>query len=281
MNRKLVFTSAGCFGLGALVSWAVTADYHERQARRNRAAFRRIIERQGQMIEKLETDPTRNVVDILDEGMKTRQIDEVEQHSLSLDPKPNAFGEPVHIIEDEKSPEGTASETPVEDDDVVDEVVYEEQRSNLKEMISRYVANEAEADHFVHTASPTLLVTYDPPFVISQAVFAWDPNDEGNDYEKTTIKWFENDRVLVDEDDEAIEQDQINSIVGWKNLNRFGDESGDADVVFIRNRRMMTDFEVVREIEEPLPTHIRYSMGKEEFRIGKAAGIIKIREEDQ
>jgi hypothetical protein len=72
----------------------------------------------------------------------------------------------------------------------------------------------------------------------------------------------------------------VGNTLGWKNLSQFGGESGDPDTVFIRNQRLETDFEVVRDDESPLPLHIQYGMGKEEFKVNKAAGTLRLRDED-
>ncbi len=93
------------------------------------------------------------------------------------------------------------------------------------------------------------------------------------------MTYFPAHRTLLDDGQEPIED--VNAYVGWKNLNRFGDESGDSDVVFIRNRALLTDFEVVREEDSDLPLHVKYGMTLPEFEVNKASGILKLRPEDQ
>lgn len=159
---------------------------------------------------------------------------------------------------------------------VTDETVAEA-RSNLLNLIDRYIPNEEEAENFVRHAAPAVL-DKTPPFVISQQTFAYDDEEDGAHYDKITLTWYPGDRVLLDDQDELVED--VAGTVGWKNLSQFGAESNDPDVVFIRNRRMKCDFEVVREEESPLPTHVRYGMDKTEFDTYKASGLIKFRPED-
>ncbi|QJD49635.1 hypothetical protein HWD32_gp59 [Gordonia phage Secretariat] len=77
------------------------------------------------------------------------------------------------------------------------------------------------------------------PYIISVTEFT--DNDLG--FGQNTISYYEGDNVLADERDQPIPD--MNSIVGEKNL-RFGEASGDANVVFIRNERLGVDFEVCR-----------------------------------
>jgi hypothetical protein len=51
-------------------------------------------------------------------------------------------------------------------------------------------------------------------------------------------------------------------------------------VVYIRNWRMETDFEVRRETETAPPAHVRYGMDKETYNANKVAGTIRFRDGD-
>ncbi|QPL14706.1 hypothetical protein SEA_SCHWARTZ33_61 [Gordonia phage Schwartz33] len=77
------------------------------------------------------------------------------------------------------------------------------------------------------------------PYIISVTEFT--DNDLG--FGQNSISYYEGDNILADERDQPIPD--LNSIVGEKNL-RFGEASGDANVVFIRNERLGVDFEVCR-----------------------------------
>ena len=202
-------------------------------------------------------------------------IKQAKIHDVSFDKEPNAFGGTLEVV-------APITETDIEEQEEAEAAfppgeTPEETRSNLQAIIDQYTANPQDRDNFVEHSSASLEPDYQPPFVISQEKFAYD-EDEGDEYDKLTLTYYPDDRVLLDEDDEVI--DDINYTVGWRNLSQFGTDTTDADVVFIRNRRMRTDFEVVRDAESPLPLHVKYGMGKEEFQVNNAAGTLKLRRED-
>lgn len=89
---------------------------------------------------------------------------------------------------------------------------------------------EAEMEH----RSP------DEPYVISEEEYRL--GELG--YSNTAITYYEGDNILADEDDREIPL--IDPIIGEKNLERFGDGSGDPRIVFIRNERLGADFEVLK-----------------------------------
>jgi hypothetical protein len=51
-------------------------------------------------------------------------------------------------------------------------------------------------------------------------------------------------------------------------------------VVFIRNEAMLVDYEVIRETENRPPLHVLYGMEQDEFNANKAAGRLRLRDED-
>lgn len=111
------------------------------------------------------------------------------------------------------------------------------------------VATEKTLNIFVESATDPSVWDYnhevahrDPekPYVISLAEFQ--ENEEGN--EQQTLQYYQGDDVLCDSRDEPI--DAVDYTVGDDNLVRFGHGSEDANVVYIRNERLDTDFEVLR-----------------------------------
>ena len=78
------------------------------------------------------------------------------------------------------------------------------------------------------------------PFVISVEEF----QEESDVYEKTTLSFYE-DGTLSDERNMPIPDP--NPIVGDENLERFGEQSQDENIVYVRNETLKTDFEIVRE----------------------------------
>lgn len=111
------------------------------------------------------------------------------------------------------------------------------------------VATEKTVNVFVESAVDPSVWDYnheianrepDKPYVISLAEFR--ENEEG--HEQQTLQYYQGDDVLCDSRDEPI--DAVDYTVGDDNLVRFGHGSEDNNVVYIRNERLDTDFEVLR-----------------------------------
>lgn len=78
------------------------------------------------------------------------------------------------------------------------------------------------------------------PYVITEN--EWSENSDNND--RQVLTYFASDDTLVDENEAMI--DDINGTVGQDNMKRFGHGCDDPNVVFIRNEKLATDFEVLR-----------------------------------
>lgn len=81
----------------------------------------------------------------------------------------------------------------------------------------------------------------DIPFAIGFEEF----NENEAGHEQTTLTYYSEDDTLVDAQDKPI--DSVDYTIGDDNLNRFGDGSGDPNVVYVRNPKIEMDFEVIRE----------------------------------
>lgn len=88
------------------------------------------------------------------------------------------------------------------------------------------------------------------PYIITEDQFY----NEYEHYDKTTIYFFEEDHVLVDEREELI--DDPESIIGdvpaylfAENEHNMVDYDDDPDVIHIRNDKLATDFEIIRRDE--------------------------------
>ena len=270
MQKKLVAITAGSFGLGALISWAVTADLHQKRHISTMEGTLKIIDDKSEYI-----GHQAGYIQYL-QGVVNELKNNTSDKEISIDPNQATLDEAdeetvVNIVteiiqpEDEEESEIPPDETP------------EETRSNLQKLIDDYTANPDNSEELMRIVDQAVESDKSPPFVISRETFAYD--EEGEDYSKITLTYYPRDRVLLDEDEDLI--DDLPTTVGWRNLSMFGGESGDPDTVFIRNRRLQTDFEVLKEEEQRLPLHIQYGMEKEEFRVNKAAGLIKLRREDE
>lgn len=248
MDLKLISVVGGSFGLGALVAWAFTADYYEQK-----------------LGERLEIADAR--IDILRSRMMQLEAETILK-GVQSDNAENPRG-------DEDSEADVTGEDG-EDEGEFDEEETEAIRTNLQGIIDQYTASPEDRDEFVR-AGTAMEVDNKPPYVISRDEFAF--GEEGTEYEKTALQYFPQHRILLDDAEEPI--GDVPAVVGWQNLKQFGGESHDPDTVFIRNRRLGTDFEVIKDDEGKLPEHVEYGMGKEEFATAKAAGVLKLRQRDR
>lgn len=276
MEKKLVVVALGAFGFGALVSWAITADLAENRLIAERESFDEIIRKKTNHIwvlqDRIEHDwAIKNKKDEPETDPNQTELIDVKQWGVEAPIKTleTPYMEAL-VTEDEEEP-NVDSITGV----VPEGETPEETKSNLQSLIDAYTSKQDQNKEFEAIVENTNEYDNAPPFVISRNNYAWD--EEGENYDKITLTYYPRDRVLLDDEEDPIED--ITRIIGWKNLNRFGSESEDPDVVFVRNRRMATDFEVIKE-ESQLPLHVKYGMEKEEFRANRAAGLIKLRQED-
>ena len=99
---------------------------------------------------------------------------------------------------------------------------------------------EEEYHEFERRSQEANRIARTEPYVITLQDFT----EDRNDFDKITIYYYEDDDTLADENEEII-SDYI-SIVGRHALDRFGDGSEDAEVVYVRNERISTDYEVIR-----------------------------------
>ena len=255
MKWKLI--SAGLIGgaLGGLVGWAVTADAADRKRK------------------SLEDDVHDMAQALTEKSVRIRQL----ERDLAEAQKP----EVEDLVEIDTS--GEVEEVKDKEELSPDE---EEQvqvaRANLQALIEPYVSGEDPIDEFVDKNARKMIKVNRgaPPEVISKELYAWDPDGPGDEYEKTTLTFYPKQRILLDEDQDLVDQPDVDAMVGWKNLNSFGGESGDPYVVFIRNHHLATDFEVVMEVDDDPPLHVQFGMPRQEFEMQKAAGTLVFREED-
>lgn len=102
-------------------------------------------------------------------------------------------------------------------------------------------ANVKKAEEFLEKSKKAKNVFDEKakPYVISWETFAAGELD----YEQYTMTWYEGDDVLVNHNDKKF--DQIDTVIGRDNLQRFGESSSDPNVVYIRNEVLEFDFEVL------------------------------------
>ncbi len=78
------------------------------------------------------------------------------------------------------------------------------------------------------------------PYVISDVDFMQNELEHNS----VTLTYYEGDRTLVDERDEPIED--LDGTIGAHILMRFGERSNDKNVVYIRNKKLDLDIELIR-----------------------------------
>lgn len=110
-----------------------------------------------------------------------------------------------------------------------------------EDVISEYSGEESEEEEAVMVEPDSDEEERDPnePYVISVDEYM---NDREN-YDKNTVTYFEVDDVLVDEREQVIPD--VENTVGIDSLTKFGHNSNDKNVVYVRNERIEADFEVL------------------------------------
>lgn len=84
--------------------------------------------------------------------------------------------------------------------------------------------------------------TEEAPYVLTQ-----DEYMAGDlEYTQITLTYFAGDGVLVDERDDVIESSEADELVGDDNLRRFGLQSNDPNVVYVRNHVKELDIEITQ-----------------------------------
>lgn len=240
MLKKLVLVGLGSFAYGASVSWALVADAYELRMRRNQLALKSVIENQSATI--------------------IAQRDLLLQRDRTPVMVEDALDDGKDAASERRRDEEIARETP------------QETRKKLQNQIDTYLGSarnpedraefDSQVQHFEETG-------FAKPFVISKAVFAFDP-EEGDAYDKVSLTWYEREQLLIDEDNEVLD---LEDFIGHQALNEFGHE--DVNTVFVRNRKLQTDFEVYCELEESPPLLALAEEERETFARDKAAGVMK------
>ena len=84
----------------------------------------------------------------------------------------------------------------------------------------------------------------EPPYVIT-------PEQYGDQvgYDAISLTYYA-DGVLADDDDVAMEEDDIDNAVGADFYTHFGENKDDEDVIHIRNDRLKCDYEICRDYRE-------------------------------
>lgn len=157
-----------------------------------------------------------------------------------------------HMVQDEVNEfkkdwserEGEKTEDPNEDDEsrIMDIEELEQKRNELRKMAKQYddILDENKYTKVIEKGGSNM--KDDEPYVISPLKFA----EEDEDYDVVSLTYHA-DGFLVD--DMGVLIDDVESIVGTEFPEHFGEYTEDPDTVYVRNERLMTDYEIQRDLD--------------------------------
>jgi hypothetical protein len=118
------------------------------------------------------------------------------------------------------------------------------------------------------------MATRDPerPYLITQDEFGQNETE----FTQATLTWYEGDEVMGNDRDEPVDFD-VDEVVGLDNLKRFGEGSGDRNIVLVRNNELKMDYEIIRSsgkyseevagfTDDDSPTEMKHSHRSGRFR---------------
>lgn len=79
------------------------------------------------------------------------------------------------------------------------------------------------------------------PYIISREEY-----EEQNGYDKDSVIWYAGDDIVVDINQTTSPFEDPNMTIGVRHLDMFGQLSGDPSLVYVRNDRISTDYEILR-----------------------------------
>jgi hypothetical protein len=232
-------------GVGATVSFAVA--YRRAQTKYSKLADEEISEMRQHYMEKgkaLESEAAKRPLDeiVEEQGYSSAEIEDTPPPMVVKPPTPEP--EKVDNIEVVDPPDAEVVRNIFTDTEVTHEWDWHAER---------------------RSRSP------DVPYVIH-----YDEQHE-MDYQIVTVTYYEGDDVLCYDNDEVIDPDKRDEIIGEGNLDRFGHGSNDAAIVYIRNDKLELVFEVVRS-----PNHYAEEVhGFQHTEYGGNLERMRVRERDE
>ena len=154
-----------------------------------------------------------------------RPVEEIVKERGYSSPEKEASAPPMAI-----QPPLTVAET---EDTVAGEPPDEPEPQNIFE--------EAQVTHEWDWHEERKKRSPDIPYVIHA-----DERFETEEYSDVTLTYYDGDDVLCNERDEIVDPNDIDRLVGERNLYRFGHGSGDASIVYIRNDELTIIYEVIK-----------------------------------
>lgn len=206
-NTKILLSFLGGAAIGALICFAVLKEKYEALANEEIKNMKDYYQKEMEKIDDAYEEELDNLINTMNRDMYEHDKREGTKTYVDYVKKYN----PDEIVKDEYY------DMPYPD--VIDEDYHED--------------DELPED------PPENDLQCEKPFVISREEF-----DEGYPhFDKITITYYAEDDVLADEQDEIITD--IEAVVGYDSLSRFGDMSDDDCVVYVRNGRLGADYEII------------------------------------
>lgn len=206
-NTKILLSFLGGAAIGALICFAVLKEKYEALANEEIKNMKDYYQKEMEKIDDAYEEELDNLINTMNRDMYEHDKREGTKTYVDYVKKYN----PDEIVKDEYY------DMPYPD--VIDEDYHEDD-----ELPEDPPENDLQSEK---------------PFVISREEF-----DEGYPhFDKITITYYAEDDVLADEQDEIITD--IEAVVGYDSLSRFGDMSDDDCVVYVRNGRLGADYEII------------------------------------
>jgi hypothetical protein len=164
-----------------------------------------------------------------------------------------AFYSRLHKTGEYATPESTADKLMVDATEALRTYLGEEEvLSNLPESDPKEeesVTEEAnEPDEIPRHERPVKQNVFTQPvdrdFSLPYSITMEEYMENPNDHDQITLTYYTGDEVLADERDKPM--DDVDGIVGRYNLEFFGRDSGDDNVVLVRNDKIELDFEITK-----------------------------------
>jgi hypothetical protein len=220
MNKvKVQFTLLGAAigaAAGAMASFAIT--YRRVERKYSKIADTEIAEMREHYLEKGKA---------LEAEAAKRPLDEIVQeqgYSASEN--------------EEDAPPPMVVKPPIPEPDISRPFPTTDQSEQPEEV--RNIFKETEVTHEWDWHAERRSRSPDVPYVIHK------DEVEEMDYQVITVTYYTRDDVLCYDNDEVIDPDRRDEIIGDDNLDRFGHGSQDASIVYIRNDKLELVYEVVK-----------------------------------
>lgn len=138
---------------------------------------------------------------------------------------------------DKVEPTADPPESPLEEEITVTQAIVE---ATSRRVVERNVFESDNPDTYFDFTEEMKRREEKPdePYVITKEEF---DNNE-SDFDQATLTYYDGDDVLADDKDSPIPE--VDKVMGYENLLRFGHGSGDPEIVYIRNTKLQLDFEV-------------------------------------